>query len=242
MPDELDLSVLPALSRPTPDRPLAGLTVLVVEDSRFASEAVRLLALRSGARLRRADCLRAAERHLATYRPAVILVDPGLPDGSGIDLIARLNAADPRIDAIVAISGDERALAQAALAGADAGIAKPVTSLAAFQQTILAALPEAMRPDGPRRLPAEEVVPDRLALVEDLGRITELLESGEVGGERLDYAAQFLTGVARSAGDAVLETAALKLADSHAAGRPVVSDMARVAGLLQDRLHRRAVV
>ncbi|MEL7345922.1 MAG: response regulator, partial [Pseudomonadota bacterium] len=78
---------------PTAEKPLLGQTLLVVEDSRFSCEAVRLLCLRSGARIRRADSIRSARRHLRTYRPSIILVDIGLPDGSGLDLIHELNTA-----------------------------------------------------------------------------------------------------------------------------------------------------
>ncbi len=116
-----------------PDRPLQGLTVLVVEDSRFASEAIRLLSIRSGARIRRADSLAAAHRHLAVYRPSVVIVDIGLPDGSGADLIAELARARPRVPAILGMSGDPEAEPAARAAGADAFLAKPVESLALFQ-------------------------------------------------------------------------------------------------------------
>jgi hypothetical protein len=54
----------PNLPAPTVNRSLLGLTVLVIEDSNFACEAMRLLCLRSGARIRRADSLRSARQHL----------------------------------------------------------------------------------------------------------------------------------------------------------------------------------
>ena len=91
---------------PTAQRPLLGLTVLVVEDSRFACEAVRMLCLRSGARIRRADTLASARKHLSIYRPTVVIVDLGLPDGSGLALIETLSQAQPRIDVILGTSGD----------------------------------------------------------------------------------------------------------------------------------------
>ncbi len=198
---------------PTADRPLAGLTLLLVEDSRVASEAMRLLCRRSGARLRRADTLEAAERHLRTYRPGAVVVDLHLPDGSGLDLIARLSMARPRIDAILAVSGDPALEAAARAAGADAFLPKPV-GLGAFQAAVLVALPADRRPAGLRPVCIEGSAPDALALRDDLEHAADLLAHPRA---RLDYVTGFLRGVARSAGDPALARAA---EDTEATGSP----------------------
>ncbi|WP_022706534.1 response regulator [Paracoccus zeaxanthinifaciens] len=220
-----------------PDRPLTGLTVLVIEDSRFASEAVRLLCLRSGARIRRADCLRSAARHLRSYSPMVAIVDLGLPDGNGADLIATLTAAEPRIPVILGMSGDPDGRDTAIGAGADGFLAKPVESLAVFQQTILRAMPPEMSRMAPRALPTEVVQPDESGLRDDLNHVAEVLSSARDTGS-IDYIARFLASVARSARDGALEQAASELARDHMAGNAVASDLVRISGMVQDRLDR----
>lgn len=224
-----------------PGRPLTGLTVLVVEDSRFASEAVRLLCLRSGARIRRADSLRSAARHLQTYRPAVMIVDMGLPDGNGAELIAQLATAEPRVPVILGLSGDPDNEAQALAAGADGFLAKPVESLAAFQQAILSALPRDAQPSGPRLLPDDVILPDSAALRDDLAHVAEVLSATQ-DTAAIEYIARFLAGVARSAHDRPLEDAATALARDHEAGRAIASDLVRISGLVQDRLMAVAAV
>ncbi|MGB4827110.1 MAG: response regulator, partial [Paracoccaceae bacterium] len=97
--------------------PLQGVTVLAVEDSRFTCDALRLLCQRSGARLRRAETLDAARAHLRVYRPDVILVDLGLPDGRGEGLIRRLAAGRPDRPVLLGISGDPAGRAAALAAG-----------------------------------------------------------------------------------------------------------------------------
>ena len=148
---------------PTADRPLLGLTLLVVEDSRFACEAIRLLCLRSGARIRRADSLRSARRHLRVYRPSVAIIDLGLPDGSGLNLITELNDTNPRVDVILAVSGSPELEDQAIRAGADGFLAKPIDAIAPFQQAILAHLPQDRQPTGVRTLDETKIAPDMLA-------------------------------------------------------------------------------
>lgn len=192
--------------KPTATQPLSGMTVLVVEDSRFASEALRLMCVRSGARVRRADCLSSARRHLRVYRPSVVIIDMSLPDGPGEELIAELDAAHPRAPAILGLSGDPAAETRARAAGADGFLAKPVEGLGAFQVALLNAMPETDRPPGLRMVPTDEVEPDHAAYDEDLFNARALLGAAQTSQD-YDYLARFLHGVALSAHDGELTAA-----------------------------------
>lgn len=217
-----DLSTHVMSRKPTPERPLLGLTVLVVEDSRFASEAMRLLCLRSGARIRRADCLASAHRHLAVYRPSAVVVDLGLPDGSGANLIRELAESDQPAPVLLGTSGDPNTEQLALDAGADGFLEKPITSLALFQQAILSRLPADDRPAGMRVIPVDDVTPDRIALRDDLHHVAEVL-SAPVDERTLEYIAQFLASVAQSASDTTLQSAASRLV-RPGSGAPVLQE------------------
>ena len=230
-----DIEVLFPRLAATPSRPLLGITLLVVEDSRYACEAMRLLCLRSGARIRRADRLASARRHLASYQPTVVVVDLGLPDGSGLELIEALVCMPENRPAIIGMSGDPGGEAVAIAAGVDGFLVKPVTNLAHFQESILAVLPNDLRPNGPRILPQEEVEPDPVALRDDLAHAADILAS-PCSDLEVEYVTQFLGGLARSCDDPELEEAAVALRTQTDGGQPTRSGLARLAGLLQERL------
>tara|TARA_R100000789_G_scaffold99959_1_gene108096 strand:+ start:1251 stop:1961 length:711 start_codon:yes stop_codon:yes gene_type:complete len=231
-----DLDSLARPRTPNAQRPLLGMTVLAVEDSRFASEALRLMCLRSGARIRRADCLTSARRHLQVYRPSVVIVDLGLPDGRGEDLIAELARALPRVGVILATSGDAGAEARARMAGADGLLLKPVASLGIFQQEVLRHVPADRRPLGPYAVQAEVIHPDPLAYRDDLDHVQNLL-SHDRTPDILSYAAQFLASVARAAEDTCLAEAAAGLT-----GHCPEAGIARVMGLITARLAAQAAL
>lgn len=226
---------------PTSGRPLLGMTILVVEDSLFACDALRLMCLHSGARIRRADCLRSARRHLQVYRPSGVIIDLGLPDGAGEDLIAELGRAVPRVAVIIGISGDADGEERAIAAGADAYLAKPIAHVGEFQETILRLLPPERQPNGPRPMRKDVVQPDPVAYRDDMSHAAELLDEA-ADGPILDYVAQFLFGVARAAADNQMEHAAATLAQTRARGGAARAPVARIAGLLQERIAGRAVI
>jgi CheY-like chemotaxis protein len=219
----------PALfATPVPGRaalPLQGLTLLAVEDSRYACDALRLMCQRSGARLRRADSIAAAQAHLRLYRPDVVVVDLGLPDGRGEDLIRSI-VRDSRA-VILGTSGDPDGRIPALAAGAAGFLDKPLPGLATFQAAVLAHFPGA----GPMPLPdAGQMQPDPLSLADDLAQAVQVLEAGPGPAERA-WLQGFLSGLARLSGDTTLAAAAHGLGD---AGLP----LSRVAGLLRAHIAR----
>ncbi|MEM6635442.1 MAG: response regulator [Pseudomonadota bacterium] len=226
---------------PTAERPLLGLTVLVVEDSRFTCEALRLMCLRSGARLRRADSLGSARKHLRVYRPSVAIVDLGLPDGSGADLIATLSAATPRVPVILGTSGDTGGRDATLNAGADGFLAKPLGALGEFHEAILSKLPAEARPSGPRPVIGDHVAPDEIALRDDLAHAANLLQS-PLPRLPVTYAVQFLASIARAAGDYTLLEAAEELGEHHGAGSDVGPSINRISAMIEARLAQTAVV
>lgn len=201
------IALPPGAVVPLPARhlPMFGLTLLAVEDSRFASEALRLMARRAGARLRRAETIEAARAHLRLYRPDVVLVDLGLPDGRGEGLIRELVLSHPRPATVLGMSGldDGRALALAA--GADGFLPKPIAGFRTFCQALVrgpnvAALPEDTE-EGVFDLSSPLPKPDPLALHDDLEAALARLDQAGMDAPTRRYVAGFVEGVARATRD-----------------------------------------
>lgn len=206
----------PALTGWAEELPLFGVTILAVEDSRFACEALRLMARRAGARLRRADRLETARAHLRVYRPDVVLVDLGLPDGRGEGLIRDLVLSPRRPTAVIGMSGNPDGRQIALAAGADGFLEKPVQGLARFCRVLRPLLPELdiEIPTGRAALPPQL---DHLAMQDDLAFAARVLQ-GNPGPDQRRYLGGFLAGLAGLAADAGLAAAAEALAADKAAG------------------------
>src|SRR5919106_5265847 len=112
-------------------------TLLVVEDDPVLSTFLADNLTADGFELIRAGCLRDGLRELEFRRPDLAIVDLGLPDGSGLDLIARVRAADgvaTRIDPslpLVVLSGRSSELDRVSglERGADDFVVKPFAYL-----------------------------------------------------------------------------------------------------------------
>lgn len=211
-----------------PVLPLQGLTILAVEDSRYACEALRLMCQRAGARLRRAETLAAARAHLRVYRPDVVLIDLGLPDGRGEALIADLACQSQRPAAVLGTSGHPAGRAQALDAGADGFLDKPYASLAAFCAAVRVHLPQAEEMTD--SLSQAAILPDPMALHDDLALAARNM-AGDPDAATRRYVAGFLSGIANHAKDAGLAQAA-----AFVDGADTVGGFRRLREVVADRL------
>jgi len=204
-----DLNVLPSAYQ-------QGATLLLVEDSRVISNAIRLMFRSTGGRLRRAETLCSARRHLSLYTPDVAIIDLGLPDGSGLELIREAVRRQVRVPLIIAISGQPELEGAAYAAGADRFIAKPIVSIAEFRAVFTqSCLAPPLSETGRCSLP-----PDSGALRDDRYLALDLLQ-GSKHADRHIFALQFIEGLARSLQDTDLLNA-VHLAKQGDALRPLV--------------------
>jgi DNA-binding response OmpR family regulator len=193
--------------------------VLIVDDSRFTCDALRMILQRAGARLKRAESLEVARLHLAVHRPDLAIVDLGLPDGRGEDLIAELAAQG---FPVLGLSGDPDGRDAALDAGAAGFIEKPITSVAGFLRLIRQLVTGAGAEEKGEDRPAPPG--DPVALRDDLVQAAALLARP---GDQV-YARTFVQSLARATGDTGLETAARQ--------GDTAFDRARLARLVEDRL------
>jgi len=207
-----------------PRKVLDGINIMLVDDSRSVSEVIRMMAIRSGARLRRADCLTSAARHLMIYRPDVLIIDLGLPDGNGVDLARKVIDVEGERPVVLLVSAADEAVTAAAAAsvGADGFLLKPIENLAAFQNAILSILTDGDVTVMDDAEGAPEILDNPDPVMHDLENARDLLQEAlrDRNREGLAFSAQFLTGVARTFHDDLLTDRAETLARRLAAGRP----------------------
>ena len=101
--------------------------VLLVDDHEDTNRSLTILLGRRGYKVQTATSLASAEALFQVEKFDVLVCDMNLPDGSGLDLLARLAADPPRLGAIV-LSGynTEEDIERSLAAGYKAHLGKPV--------------------------------------------------------------------------------------------------------------------
>ncbi len=99
--------------------------ILVVEDEPELRRYVRLALERAGLEAHEADGVERGAIEAATRRPDLVVLDLGLPDGDGVDLIRRLRSWSDLPIIVLSARIDERDKVDALDAGADDYLVKP---------------------------------------------------------------------------------------------------------------------
>lgn len=149
--------------------------VLVVEDDPTVARSLSQGLCEDGFAAVAVGTCGAARRHLASRRPALLILDLGLPDGDGLSLLRELRSAMDRLPVIVLTARDSVADRVAGLdLGADDYLVKPF-ALAELLARVRARLRVAPPEDGKSTLRVADLSIDRLhRVVRRAGREVEL--------------------------------------------------------------------
>ena len=141
----------------------SGAWLLVVEDEEPARRLLRAYLARRGYRVDEAASAREALRAWEAHRPDLVLLDLGLPDLDGVEVIRRIrrDAVTPII--VLSARGEERDKVAGLEAGADDYLSKPfaIGELEARIHAVLRRLGPDVGPDGRLRLGPVELDPVR---------------------------------------------------------------------------------
>ena len=127
------------------------LTVLVVDDEPPIRRFLRTSLTASDYRIIEAEDAAGAMRLLEAEKPDLVILDLGLPDRSGLELISEIRKTSPVPIVVLSARHDERSKVEALDLGADDYVSKPF-SMAELMARLRAALRHALQAQG--ELPA----------------------------------------------------------------------------------------
>jgi len=187
----------------------AGALILLVEDEPQMRRFLRVALEGSGYRYLEAGTGREGLALAAQHRPEAILLDLGLPDMDGLDLVVRLREWSRIPVIVISARGQETDKVGALDAGADDYLTKPFGT-----RELLARVRVALRHAGPEAQQEPVFVLDRWRV--DLAKRQVLMDGKEVHLTPLEYS--LFTTLIRHAGKVVTHRQLLKEVWGGAAG------------------------
>ncbi len=183
----------PVLLRPTSRKPAQQIRVLMVEDVRTVAIAVQAVLLQAGMEVELAETGAEAWDRKEEFRPDIALIDLGLPDVEGFELVERFAAAGDCGIILLTANDEESARVMALETGADDYMVKPAPARELVAR--IRALHRRMnRPQSDRMLriyidPAQRCLigatGERTALTEaEMSALDTLLDAGGVSVSR----------------------------------------------------------